>query len=103
MDQLTPEQRKELDELKAALQAEYAQSEASKTSQAAKKDIEELKPDFLASLQHIVNHSTNEGLKAKVAMWGYEILLEQDKAEADPLKRLIEGMPAPKESNETPA
>ena len=99
-DELTPAQRKEVDALKAALEAEFAEKEASTSPKAAKEDIAGLKEDMLGALSHILNHSTDNSLRAKVAMWGYDKLIEEGKADADPLKKLLENMPAPKEESD---
>lgn len=96
MAELTPEQQKELNELSAALRSEFAESQASAASKSAKKDIEELKPEMLDALEHILKHSADQSLRARVAMWGYDKLLAEGKAGTDPIRDLIAGMPAPK-------
>lgn len=95
MTELTPEQQKEVQELHAALRSEFEEREANPSVKSAKKDIEELKEDMLSALSHILKHGANEGLKAKVAMWGYDRLLEENKANTDPIRALIAGMPPP--------
>lgn len=94
MNELRAEHRKELDELKRALQEEYEQRESCKVTQSAKKDLVDLKPEMLTALKHTLEHGTTEQ-RSKVAMWGYGKLLEEGKADGDPLRLLIEGMPAP--------
>lgn len=94
MSELTPEQREELDTLKAALQEEYAASQANKTAQTAKQDLVDLKGDFLEALSYVTKHGT-EANRLKVSMWGYDKLLEEGKADTDPIRKLLEGMPAP--------
>jgi hypothetical protein len=96
MEPLSDAQRKELDELKEVLRQEMTDGEASKTVKSAKKDLEDLKPNFLAALQHAVDHGTT-AQRITVATWGYNKLLEESKADSDPIRRLIENMPAPKE------
>jgi hypothetical protein len=92
VEPLTEAQRKELDELKEVLRQEMTASDD--VVKTAKKDLEDLKPNFLAALQHAVDHG-NIDQRSKIAMWGYGKLLEESKADADPIRRLIEGMPAP--------
>ena len=101
MPEFTPEQQAEIDSIRSALEAEFARSEDATSRQSAKKDLEDIKPDLLAALSHVVNHGT-EANRAKVAMWGYEKLLDEGKADRDPLKQLLEGMPAPKSGETTP-
>lgn len=94
---LTPEQRAELDELRKALIEEFRSSEEGKVKQSALTDIEDLKIDMLAALRHTLRHSDNEALKAKVAMWGYALLVDIGKGSGDALSRLLEEMPRPAE------
>lgn len=101
MPEFTPEQQAEIDSIRAALEAEFARSEDASSKQAAKKDLEDIKPDLLSGLKHIVNHGA-EGNRTKVIMWAYDKLLEEGKADRDPLKQLLEGMPAPKSGETTP-
>lgn len=90
---LSPEDSERLRELSAALRSEFTANETEQRKSALK-DLEDLKSDFLEALRHTVKHSSNESLKTKVAMWGYDKLLEIGKADADPLKKFIEGMEA---------
>lgn len=92
---LTPEESAKVQEIRAALESEFATNEANTAKQSAIKDITELKQDALASLKHIVKHSQNETLKAKVSMWAYEQILESEAGSNDPLKNLFADMPAP--------
>ena len=93
--ELGPEESARLRELKEALESEFLESQnAPSTPKKALQDIEDLKTDFLGALKHVVRHSDSDALRAKVAMWGYDKLLEQGKAERDPIKDLIEGMEA---------
>lgn len=94
---LTPEQRAELDELRTALIEEFRSSEESKGQRSALNDIEDLKVDMLEALRHTLRHSDNETLKAKVAMWGYALLVDIGKGSGDALSRLLEEMPRPVE------
>jgi CHASE3 domain sensor protein len=90
---LNEDESKRLAELRDALESEFLTNESSAdTRKSALNDIEDLKTDFLAALKHTVRHSQSDALKAKVAMWGYEKLLDQGKASADPIRELIEGM-----------
>jgi hypothetical protein len=89
---LNPEESERLKELKDALEGEFLKSASETRQETATKDIEDLKPDFLAALKHVVKFSTNDSLRSKVAMWGYDKLLEQNKANTDPLYELINGM-----------
>jgi hypothetical protein len=92
---LTPEQRAEVDELRTALLQEFHESQEGKAKQSALTDIEDLKGDMLSALRHVLKHSANEALKAKVAMWGYALLVDIGKGSNDPLARLLEEAPRP--------
>jgi hypothetical protein len=94
MSELTPAQQQELHELREALQSEWAESEETRTTKSAKKDIEDLKGDMLDALERTLKHGTLEQ-QSKVAMWGYGKLLDEGKADNDPIRMLIQGMPAP--------
>ncbi len=94
MSELTPEQQAEIQALHAALASEFAESEEKKAAKSAKSDLVDLKKDMLASLERVLKHGTLEQA-SRVAMWGYGKLLEESKADADPIRALIEGMPTP--------
>ena len=94
MQDLTPEQQQELHELRKALEGEFADTEANKDASSAKKDLIDLKPEMLKALKRTMEHGTVEQA-AKVAMWGYGKLLDEGKADGDPIRALIAGMPAP--------
>lgn len=89
---LTPEQQARVDEIRRALESELRASTSTTTSKAAIKDLEELKGDALAAIQHTVKFSQNETLKTKVAMWAYEKLIADGKVNADPLADILAGM-----------
>lgn len=89
---LNKDESERLKELKDALTSEFLENETEGAKKTALKDIEDLKGDFLAALRHTVRHSQSDALKAKVAMWGYDKLLDQNKASTDPIRELIEGM-----------
>ena len=89
---LNDEESNRLRELKEALESEFLDNEATDSKKSALNDIEDLKQDFLAALRHTVRHSQSDALKAKVAMWGYDRLLDQGKATTDPIREIIEGM-----------
>lgn len=89
---LNADESNRLKELKDALESEFLDNEAHDTKKSALTDIEDLKGDFLNALRHTVRHSQSDALKAKVAMWGYDKLLDQGKASSDPIRELIEGM-----------
>lgn len=89
---LNPDESERLKELRDALEGEFRVNEEQTPKKTATRDIEDLKPDFLAALKQVVKHSTNDSLRAKVAMWGYDKLLDQGKASTDPLYDLINGM-----------
>lgn len=89
---LNKDESERLKELRDALTSEFHDSEADANKKTALKDLEDLKTDFLTALKHTVRHSQSDALKAKVAMWGYDKLLEQNKANTDPIRELIEGM-----------
>lgn len=92
---LSDDESARLKELKDALESEFLDNEANTdagTRKSALQDIEDLRSDFLQAIKHVTRHSQSDALKAKVAMWGYEKLLEQGKASVDPIRELIEGM-----------
>jgi len=95
MDDLSPQDSERLRELRAALEQEFAAHDSGDHRKTALQDIEDLKGDFLESLKHVVNHADSLALRAKVAMWGYDKLLEQGKATSDPLESLFDKLPAP--------
>jgi hypothetical protein len=105
MSDLTPAQRAELDELRAALEAEFRDDDQPAHAQSARTDLSELKSSALDAMKHTLDHGTNETNKVNLAKWVYEKLLDEGKAETDPLRLLIEGMPAPtpKEDSEAPS
>jgi hypothetical protein len=88
-----------LRELREALQSEFHDNEAATAdrSKTALNDIEDLRSDFLDAIKHVVRHTPSDALKVKVAMWGYEKLLDQGKATQDPIRELIEGMESARE------
>lgn len=89
---LNEDESNRLKELKEALESEFLDNEAHDPKRSALNDIEDLKTDFLNALRYTVRHSQSDALKAKVAMWGYDKLLDQGKANTDPIRELIEGM-----------
>lgn len=89
---LSPEESERLKELQHALMSEFHESQQQSPLRTPLNDIEDLKEDFLGAIKHIVNHSQSESLKAKVAMWGYDKLLDQGKATTDPITELLEGL-----------
>ena len=103
MTELTPEQEKELHNLSEALRQEFALKEASTHSAQALNDLEDLKPTFLATLKNLAEHAPKDELRAKIAMWGYDKLLDQGKANNDPIRDLIEGMGLPADKRTKPA
>jgi hypothetical protein len=94
---LNDDETTRLKELREALQSEFLDNEAADPQKSALNDIEDLKADFLNALRHTVRHSQSDALKAKVSMWGYDKLLDQGKANADPIRELIEGMEGARE------
>jgi hypothetical protein len=91
-DDLSPQESARLAELRHALQGEFQASLDASPRKSAIKDIEDLKPDALAALQHVMRFSQNEPLRAKVAMWTYERLITASREDADELTKLFEGM-----------
>lgn len=93
---LTPDESARLKELKLALEQEFAQSsdaDAAKRKTAIE-DLEALKPDCLEALSWIMKHSTSESLKAKVAMWTYDRILDIQDKKSNPLGDFFAGMDA---------
>ena len=91
-DKLTPEQREEVERIRIALEGELRANTSSATSKKAIKDLEDVKEDALAAIQHTVKFSQNESLKIKVAMWAYDKLIADGKATVDPLTEFALGM-----------
>lgn len=89
---LNPEESERLKELRDALESEFHENRANSGIKTPLADIEDLKDDFLGALKHVVNHSDSLALRAKVAMWGYDKLLDQGKANNDPIRDLIDGL-----------
>jgi len=99
VDDITPEDSARLKELREALVSEF-QTNNQQTNKVAIKDVEELKPDALNTLRHIIKHSDNESLKAKVSMWAYDkMLTAQERNDADALSSLIGSMPRKENAN----
>jgi len=93
-----------LEELRHALLGEFhanIDGEAA-TRKTALTDIEDLKSEMLEAIKHIVKHSDSDALRAKVAMWGYDKLLEQGKVDSDPLMKFLDGMNNTKTEESTP-
>ncbi len=89
---INPEESERLTQLRRALEEEFAtKDDASRKS--ALQDLEDLKGDMLEALQHVLKHGTTDALRSKVAMWGYDKLLEQGKASKDTLAELLDGIP----------
>jgi protein tyrosine/serine phosphatase len=92
LEDLTTKQREEVDAIRVALEQELRDSTENTTSKAAVRDLEDLKMDFLAAIKQVVKFSTNDTLKTKIAMWGYDRLIADGKANADPLAEIMAGM-----------
>src|SRR5262245_55041346 len=99
---LTPQESEQLQKLRAAVEAEFEMNKDSESAhrRSALKDLEDLKGDMLEALRHSLRHSP-DGLRARVAMWGYDKLLEQGKATRDPLAELMQEIPT-STTNATP-
>jgi hypothetical protein len=91
---LSPEDSAKLKELSQALRSEFQVTATSDYRKEALTDLADLKQEMLTSLRSVLRHSQSEHLRAKVAMWGYEKLLEQDKATRDPLIELMQQIPS---------
>jgi hypothetical protein len=96
---LSPEDSARVAEIRKALMEEMTASRESKTPKAIE-DVMELKPDALQSLQHIVRHSPNESLKARVSMWTIDKIIEAEKVKDDPLAEFLQNMPQTPETVE---
>lgn len=93
--ELSPEDSERIQQLRRALEEEFETKKETSHRKSALQDMEELKGDFLEALRHVTRHSQSESLRAKVAMWGYDKLLEQGKATKDSLEELLDGIPTP--------
>lgn len=90
---LRPEDSIRVAEIRAALIEEMRASEEGKSATSVIKDVTELKEDALASLKHVIKHSPNESLKARVSMWAIDKVIEAEKANDDPLAEFLKGLP----------
>ena len=91
--ELSPQDSDRVNQIRIALEQELR--EAPSASRTAVKDIEDLKEDALNALRSVIKHSANEPLKAKVAMWTYDTILNTAKALADePIVEFLKEMDA---------
>lgn len=87
---ISPEDQARLHELSEALRQEFASNQH---EQRTIEDVIELKDDALETLKHILKHSQSEPLRANVAKWVYEKVLDSEKAgDENELAELIKGM-----------
>lgn len=95
--ELNPEESEKLKQLREALEQEFEahETQTSKERKSALQDLADLKADMLEALRHTLRHSQSESLRSKVAMWGYDRLLEEHKTTADPLADLLANVPTP--------
>jgi hypothetical protein len=94
-DQLSPEESEQLRGYREAFEQEFSEGleNAATAKTVAITDIEGMKADALTTLQRIVKYSDNEGLKAKVAMWAYDRIIDSQKSDKDALSDLFKNMP----------
>lgn len=90
LDDLTPEQQKELQELHDAFRQEFEEGRERAGAKAAITDLEDLKEDALDAIKAAINQRQNVKLASDVARWTYDKLIDQGKATVDPLSKMIE-------------
>jgi hypothetical protein len=90
-DDLTPEQKARVEEIRIALEAEMREPKAEKRRIITQ--VEELKEDALTALRTTIKHSQNEALKAKVSMWAVDRILEAQKVGDSDLASFLDGLP----------
>lgn len=95
---LDPLQREQLDSYRKAFEAEFTD-----TSSAAKAEttVEELADVGLDRLEHIIKHSPNETLVARVSMWAVDKRLERDSRKEEGIYQFLEGLEANRTENKT--
>lgn len=89
IEDLSPEQQKELHELHESFRQEFEAGRERAGSKAAINDLEDLKDDFLGAIKAAVTQRQNVKLASDVARWGYDKLIDQGKATADPLTNML--------------
>lgn len=92
MDELNPEESERLRELREALLSEF-QDRRERVKRPID-DLTELKQDFLNTIQQLVKFSGDEKLRARIAMWGYDKMLEEARTAGsdDPLQEMLREM-----------
>lgn len=89
-DELSPEDQSKLHELSKALREEFQNNLHDKRTI---EDVIDLKDDALETLKHVLKHSQSEPLRANIAKWVYEKVLDSEKAGSEnELADLIKGM-----------
>lgn len=88
----TPLTQEQLRQYRDAFEQEFTAGQENAPTRTAIKDIEELKETSLTTLKGIMSSSQDDSLRAKIAMWSYDRLLDQRKANADPLMDFVQGM-----------
>lgn len=94
---MTPEQEALVQEYANAFRQEFTtKANAPKTRAEQRENIheelDEVVPDALATLKTIIKHSKSESLRYRASTWLIEKKLESDKAENDPLNKLLQEM-----------
>lgn len=83
--ELKPEDSIRVAEIRAALIEEMRAVKEGKEAITAIEEVNDLKMPALNSLRHVIEHSQNESLKARVSMWTIDKILEAEKANNDPM------------------
>lgn len=98
---LRPEDSIRVAEIRNALIAEMRDAKDGKERKAAIEDVQDLKQDALQSIRHVMTHSQNESLKARVSMWTIDKILEAEKANDDPMAEFLKSLPPVAEETNT--
>lgn len=94
---LTPEQIEEINSYADAFRSEFENLQKERKNPNAQREdihaeLDEIVPDALAAIKHVIRHSVNESLRANTSKWLLDKKLERDKEENDPLTKLLEEM-----------
>ena len=91
---LSPEDSQRVQEIAASLRSEFHTNRENDVtiSRNTIKDIEDLKEDALVALRHTIKHEPNPNLKAKVAMWAIDHLIDAQASKDDPMSEFFREM-----------
>lgn len=88
-------------EIRQALIEEMRDAREGNLKLSAIEEVNDLKAPALIALKHVIDHSQNESLKARVSMWTIDKILEAEKANDDPMAEFLKELNASSESANT--